>query len=302
MAVCLRLPDTTSYVEVTVAARCRIEVHSQANDCLESGISASEALGQAVPTLNGNDEDFCRLLTSCVIRAADAAAATSRLDSHSTREELLDGLQRIQTVEQDLEQWTRCVPEHWNFTKHCDLSWTAEYAFENRCDVYYDIQVASNWNFYRRARLILLERAIGLIDILSILDREDLTAMRDASLKAIAQISEDVCASLPFHLGTRDPTSEHISFPVSSDREGDAVRNQTAGIHGWFLIVLPVCRLMKTKHIPNAHGAWITAQHRRICSIVGHKHGISEDSTSKILETAVPAFASALPIHSRHIR
>ncbi|KAF2167612.1 hypothetical protein M409DRAFT_22413 [Zasmidium cellare ATCC 36951] len=275
--------------------------HYIANDCLESGISASEALGQAVPTLDRDDDDFCRLLTSCVIRAADAAAATSKLDSHFTREELLDGLQRIQTVEQDLERWTKCVPEHWNFTKHCNFSWPAQYACENRCDAYYDIQVASNWNCYRRARLILLERTIGLIDILSILDREDRTAMRHASLKAIAQISEDVCASLPFHLGTRDPTSEHISFPVSPDNEGDAVRNQTAGIHGWFLIVLPICRLMKTTHIPIAHTAWITAQHRRICAIVGHKHGISEDSTSEILETAVPAFASALPINSSHI-
>ncbi|KAK4497609.1 hypothetical protein PRZ48_010262 [Zasmidium cellare] len=184
-----------------------------ANDCLESGTSASEALGQAAAALDLADDDFCRLLTGCVIRAADAAAATSRLDSRSTKEQLLGGIERAQDIEKDLEQWTRCIPAHWMFSRHRDMSWPTEYAFNNRCDVYYDIQVAANWNCYRRARLTLLETIIGLIDLLSFSVRPDLMALKHTSLAGMEQISEDICASIPFHMGTRGSSSGPILFP-----------------------------------------------------------------------------------------
>lgn len=274
---------------------------TQANDCLESGAAASKVLGNASLTLNLTDEDFGRLLTYCVIRTADFVVALRDCSATSSKQTLLSWLEHAQNINRDLEHWRTNLPAHWKFSRRQDHSWTDEYALDHRCDGYYDIQVASNWNCYRRTRLILLDSMVLLLDYLTVLG-EQVSMLKDQSHTAIMKLSEDFCGSVPFHLGTKNSTSNGMKFPTTSDLEGDAVRNQTAPILGWFLIVLPMRRFLKSESIPGKHRDWLKLQYERVCAFVGKKHGITKDRAARILETAIPAFASLLPINSRHIR
>lgn len=142
-----------------------------------------------------------------------------------------------------------------------------------------------------------------IIDITHALEpRDDYADLEKTSSFAIRTLCRDMCGSVPFHLGTRTPTSGDIHFPPLDDQEGDAVHRQAALVHGWYLIVLPVSRITNLESVPEDQHAWAVSQYERICAIIGQKNHIPGEHVAQIFETAVPAFASALPIHSRHLR
>lgn len=252
-------------------------------------------------------------MTQSVIRTADIIVLLQNLlaqKSAAAEEELIQLLDRAWDIDAGLERWTESIPAHWEFIRRRDRSWTAEVAFEGRCDVYYDLQVASNWNCYRRTRLVLLECIVQAIHALRPLPRRgenehgpDPYRHREReALHAIAAISLDMCASVPFHLGTRNLENNDVRFPALDDPEAAAIHRQIAPLQGWSSIVLPLSRLVKSKFIVQEQHDWAVSQYDRICAIVGHKHGISAAHTARIFASAVSAFASALPINSRHLR
>ncbi|KAH8705620.1 hypothetical protein BGW36DRAFT_354018 [Talaromyces proteolyticus] len=273
-----------------------------ANHCLETGLSASDTLGDEISLLPLAGCDFPRLLTHYIIRTADFAFTSRESLSQSTKSDLLRALHHAQGLDSDLKRWTDCTPVHWIFSRKKDNSWVYEYAYDGRCDVYYDLQVASAWNTYRRTRLVLLECIIRIVRSLRKLGEDDCGAYENKAISLMIDLATDVCASVPFHLGTLSPADEDIIYPSQEDDEGDAIHRQVAPIHGWFLIVLPISRLMQTSFLPPGQYAWIVSQYHRICDIIAHKHRIPSQDVVRIFETAIPAFASALPINSRHLR
>ena len=128
-------------------------------------------------------------------------------------------------------------------------------------------------------------------------------------MKTANLLINDICATLPFHLGTRvaasDLTDERIVYPKLESEEVDAVHyqaNQATALQGWYLIVLPLQRLLKIDLIEEKQRKWVAVQYDRICRLVGQKHNISVERVAQIFTTTIPAFASAQPINSRHLR
>lgn len=281
---------------------CFISNRFQANYCLESGVSASKTLGSAAFIRYGCDDDFTRLLAQNAINTADLAAECSKLLDHASLEHLSAALNRAEGIDLELERWTKLVPGHWKFCKRYSSAWPNALAYQGRCDTYYDVQIASNWNSYRRVRLILLECIFRLVRAINLLSDADHAQLEVRVLHLTRDIAEDVCGSIPFHLGTRSCSNEDISFPLSGDAEADAIHHQSAAITGWFFAVLPITRLMKCELILSKQHTWISAQYQRVCAIAARKHGISVARVAHIFQTAVPAFASSLPNNSKHIR
>lgn len=99
--------------------------------------------------------------------------------------------------------------------------WGAQY------HTYRDITVSSFWNNYRSARLVLLELIVEAIRAMKTPLLGNTKEAHHHVLRQCQEISrqlvEDICASVPFHLGSVvddnhvDKTSSHSTFQSSSD-------------------------------------------------------------------------------------
>lgn len=276
----------------------------QANASLELGRSASEVLGPASLVQPSKKDEVDFLLTSLVIRVSDFVALLATHSSSLDKEELLCLLDDAREIDVDMERWLQLLPRHWACSRIIDKSWSHEYAYEGRRDIYYDLQIAANWNCYRRTRLTLLMHRSRLLKALDRLYEGRWAEMDNVVMASIQSIAEDVSASIPFHLGTRSEMTaeDDVVFPSMNDEEADAMHRQTAIIHGWFLIVLPLSNLLKIDCLSEDLHAWLESQYIRVCAFVGRKHDIPSERVASIFETAIPAFASALPINSRYIK
>lgn len=107
----------------------------QANNCLESGVSATSTLGPATLTTESQRNDLSRLLTHCVIRTADLMAAYKNTCVPSADQDLVSILERARDIK-NLEQWPKQLPPHWKFSMKRSPSWPEEYAYGGRCETY----------------------------------------------------------------------------------------------------------------------------------------------------------------------
>jgi hypothetical protein len=269
---------------------------------LESGLSSTKVLGPAACKTNAGGDSFGPLLTQCIIRVTDLIHGYKTMPEHQTPEDLLQKLELAQDIDHELEQWKNNLPSHWTFSEQRNQEWPDSLAYEGRCDTYYDVQVASVWNCYRRARIALLGYMVRLVRALRLLDVDGHEQLEDSCISHIKSIADDVCASVPFHLGTRTVTNENVEFPSLGDAELDAIHRQTAVVHGWYLIVLPIQRLTKVETLPRKQKLWVARQYDRICAIVARKHNIDRKRVARTFETAIVAFATATPMNSRHLR
>ena len=240
------------------------------------------------------------MLTRLIIRAADLVAiARHDAGDGSNQMSLLNILDRARDVDADLERWSNSLIDHWQYTPKSSKSWPTTFAYQDRCDTYYDVQIAAVWNCYRRARVILLEL---ISSVATMLDEKKFATVRKSAIIEAMLMADDICASLPFILGTRTTDSDNPEYPSIGSDEADAVHWRNATIIGWFLIVLPLQRLGKCALLGKQQQKWVGMQCKRVCAIVAKKHSISTCRAGEILETAIPAFASMLPINSRHLR
>lgn len=243
-----------------------------------------------------------RHLTRLVIQTADIISDNKNtLEACESKGRLLQLLQEAQSIDDAMEQWATSVPSHWSFTRRRDASWPAEFAYFERCDTYYDVAVASIWNCYRRARLVLLD-LIARTARSSVLQNEpDCDILANKAVSESRTLIKDICASVPFHLGTKTAGKQEVIYPKLEDEEVDRIHWQNATLQAMFLITLPLRRLIKLDLIEAEQHRWASLQYDRVCSIVAHHSGISSHRVAKILETAIPGLA-AQPINSRHIR
>ena len=132
-------------------------------------------------------------------------------------------------------------------------------------------------------------------------NERDCESLKTKALANLRELADDICASVPFHLGTRIGGKDDIVFPNIEDEEVNAVHKQTATVQGWFSITLPLSRLLKTNFLHERQRQWVLSQYDRICSIVGHKHCVDPQRVAGMLDTALPFFCT-IPINSRHLK
>ena len=136
---------------------------TQVNECLELGISASSTLGQTASYFCPESGDFCDQLTFYAIKTADVVASNQTCSPSTDRRRFDQVILQAYALDDALDQWAQTLPYHWSFERRQDPTWSDEYAYDHQCHFYYDIQVASVWNCYRRARLILLDFLVHIL-------------------------------------------------------------------------------------------------------------------------------------------
>lgn len=189
---------------------------------------------------------------------ATAPLCALRRDFLRRRNDGLDLVNRAHAIDEDLEDFVSRLPcEFAYITRKIGKS---DDAFLDYYHVYPDLWVTGLWNMYRCARILAHE---------IILERIDSHSMMNISLKAqceksevmIAQLSDDIAASVPFYLNG-DHLRESSSYSPKAGMLGQSLL--------WPLFVIGrVCKPSSSMRI------WVVHQMEKIAQITGVQQNIS---------------------------
>jgi len=117
-------------------------------------------------------------------------------------------MRRAQSVDREIAEWMRTLPDNWRSRTLCwqpmlpaDADYAKAEVYPGRVDVYHDFWMASVWNNARTARLILMSLTVRCAAwACSPVDYRTTPEYAAAARTAIDMIT-DILASVPYHLG-----------------------------------------------------------------------------------------------------
>lgn len=187
---------------------------------------------EAIPVLPNTPSSLLDIVGVSVANLQSAYAAKKTDISSLPLEEWF---RRVRLVEAQLEKWLEVIPQHWypvrvNVGKGIE---SAVIAYQDTCDIYPNIQIASLWNVWRIYRLILLEINLQLAKTSIIGDNNTLGRAMDSTqrVREAQELLDSISYSVPFYLGNRvgpatlsDMGTPQCIFPsyhdlISSHRE-----------------------------------------------------------------------------------
>jgi hypothetical protein len=271
----------------------------ETSQCVELSQSASEILGELALIVDADDPGT--QLTRDAIKVADFLASVRQNRNLNAQHEMMRILQHGINIEDSLRKWPDGVPAHWNPTPRESSTWPSCFAYRGRIHTYHDIQIASIWNCYRRTRIALLEAIVELANSTLVHGDSDYGRIQSRSLESIQDLSDDVCSSVPFHIGTWTAglSEKDVQFPPLENGEIELIHRQAALVCGWFLLLLPLSRLKRLQCLDLEQAQWVSMQYSRICAIAGHRYHITGAVAEELLAETFPAFAYAQAINIR---
>lgn len=173
-------------------------------------------------------------------------------------------------IDAKLQAWADSVPDLWLYHPatgiHLPVNQPREkFVYQDRMDVYEDVNIANVWNNYRANRLTI-NRVI-----LTCLDRQGLSATHGVAQfarQATQELVDAICASVPFHLGTKTiggpQDRDEVHYPylggLSLNR---AQRQACAAYGGWYMLdTLKHCLIVDG--LREGQKEWIIDQIKRI--------------------------------------
>ncbi len=143
--------------------------------------------------------------------------------------------------------------------------------YQGFCDVYKSIFVANTLVSFYSARLKTQSVIITCLEHLS----PNVGKTLSASANAIAQdLTDNICASIPFHLGDRTTAGrlddKGVSFPHSENRPVPKGHYIASGAFGGFFLIVPLVELLSPCVVLRpGQKPWIGGQINRIRQICG---------------------------------
>lgn len=153
-------------------------------------------------------------------------------------------LDKATTLDTRIASWTNALPAHWMPIQSTTIPASVLTAgiFANRCDCYCDLWIASTWNFYRDSRIVIHNIILHCLRMLP--SHGETLARIEFSSSMIRSLATDICASVPFFLGSQMVSvpmnlvpSNNVEYPVAENRPVTAAHQQTAPLlGGWFVL------------------------------------------------------------------
>jgi hypothetical protein len=143
------------------------------------------------------DRNRLNIGTSLIAAACPVPDFIVRVKGGATGPERQVLLNLALTLDQRLKGWVSVTPARWQYTRLSTMEdWLAGnvYGF---VDIYNDIRQANVWNSYRMAHILVLD---GLVQLLMLRPGSQQHLVKYA-LDTLQVLADDVCASVPFHLG-----------------------------------------------------------------------------------------------------
>lgn len=200
-------------------------------------------------------------------------------------------LSKAQDLDTKLITWAHCVPPHWKPVPATIIPQSVRDAgvFQNRCECYSDVWVATTWNSYRDSRVMAQNIVLNCLRMLpdassSPSDGPQTKPQWPAARAAIVALTTDICASIPFLLGSQkesvglNPYPHRIEYPAAPEKPVTSAHKQTAPLlGGWFVL-----RFLENLCVPGlGFGCldgelldWLRAQWQRILQIYTFGKGL----------------------------
>ena len=202
-------------------------------------------------------------------------------------EDLDEIIQRGLDVDSRFEAWTQDLPNDWTWQTGAEMplppySDLDRFTYRGRMDVYTDLWITFIWNCHRTSRITLHNLIIDCID--RIVESDSYVArvtQRQHSASICQELVDDVCGSIPFHLGTKDSPGFSddplVEYPVvGSSKVSAEHRRVAAAMGGWFLVepfYFPLLICSNVQHLREGQTDWIETQLQRISRIYNVKVG-----------------------------
>lgn len=182
-------------------------------------------------------------------------------------------------LDRQLIAWMESVPQDWKFAaaKHFKLPADVpkeNFVYNDRTDVYADLSVADIWNSYRVTRLKVLSIILDCIAALPEPFDHALQSQCHFVMTTVQELADDICGSVPFHLGTRTrpgiDDKPGVEYPYTTIKAERALRLACAALGGWNLIepnYEPLRNALMVPCLRAGQREWILGQLSRIARL-----------------------------------
>ncbi|KAI4160332.1 MAG: hypothetical protein LQ342_005828 [Letrouitia transgressa] len=246
-------------------------------------------------------ENAASRLTSLSAKMTDFKAFANSIlqnpNQFPTKEQLFSILEYASDVEAQVSAWPDNVPPESRWTPSHSFDDLPSYerkkfVYGHRVDIYHDIWLASIWNSYRASHIMIQDVVLQTLTYLNpppTSHRSHSTTV--TAIFKIQQMADDICASVPFNLGTktfggaydhpetRYPTADGVIRPSSDYRKA------ASGLGGYFLME-PLKTASKATCLREGQQEWILKTIERVQRI----YNIGKSIERKTSETPSPKY------------
>ena len=223
-----------------------------------------------VPTTPGFRLDELNIeLANLQLSAAQVIQDNGKLASHA--------LERANKLDHQYADWMKTLPEDWLPTRvfgseNIPQNLREAGCYQDFCDIYKSIFVANVFTSYYSARLKTQLLIVGLLDYLP---ADPTRKARELALLTLQDMADNICASVPFHLGDRTTggrvDDKAVRFPGAEKHGFPEGHYAISGAFGGFFLIAPLSELLSPRIIlRSGQQQWIIGQIgriRRICNI-----------------------------------
>ena len=223
---------------------------------------------------------------------ATAKGILRRPMSMDTAAEIVELMYEAQRVDREIAAWIFKIPDDWKYTivgiiKGIENPATVQY-YPGPMHSYFDLWTANIWNNYRSYRIFCqmiilncLERLIPSWEITS-------TSEYCSTIATLQALVNDVCSSVPFHLGfpnsayhekvssvpNHDQTLSIDDLELPRHRPDPSIRCQNVTSMGGFFLTWQLFVAFNVVAIPEAQRLWLNSRLRYIGNTCGINQAI----------------------------
>lgn len=179
-------------------------------------------------------------------------------------------LEDASQIDAELQAWADSVSDVWSFHPatgiHCPVEHTLDkFVYQGRMDFYEDINIANVWNNYRANRLTINRVILTCCNLQGF---SPIHGVVQSARQATQELVDAICASVPFHLGTKTiggpMDRDEVQYPyLGSSYLDRAHRHACAAYGGWYMLdSLKNCLMVDD--LRKGQKGWIIDQIKRI--------------------------------------
>ena len=181
-------------------------------------------------------------------------------------------LNKATAIDNNLVFWSHGVPQHWSPVAASLIPKSVRNAgiYRNRCDCYSDMWIAATWNNYRDCQILVQTIKLSCLRILSSCDPDSRSTQ--AANATIHKLADDICASVPFFLGSQMESVRMrpglVDYPFAETRPVTLTHKQAAPLMGAWYLFAPLRNLQNSDlELPVEQQKWVQGQINRVLGI-----------------------------------
>ena len=216
-------------------------------------------------------------LTSATINIADlrscGKSALLRPRNEESEREVNDLLEYAISVDLLVAAWPESLPEDWKQTPADSFEYPFDvpkstFVYNERNEIYLDLWVQSIWNQYRSARIKIQTLVLDCIAWLD-MPYEHQWYWRAVYARMITQeMTDDICASVPFALGTKVSDGpgerEGVEYPYAGGQKASEEHRRAASALGGWHLLEPLRTVLNGLGLRDGQKEWTMEQISRI--------------------------------------